>query len=181
MTYYIYVYIYIYICIYVYIYINIYVYIYIYIYVYIYVYCTYIYIYTYILYIYVYKYIYIYIYIYIYMSTYIYIWVYKQAYLFGRSQPLTTPVEAPPLPAQEPEKHQKVPLRAPAQEGGVFPGADRVWLRPERYVGFRVFLKFGETQSHKNRFCLDANFRLFGPFKFPQDGALGSRMAFPTL
>ena len=40
------------------------------------------------------------------MYIYIYICIYVniQAYLFGLSQPLTTPVAAPPLPGQEPEK-----------------------------------------------------------------------------
>ena len=42
---------------------------------------------------------------------------------FGLSQPLPTPVEAPPLPGQEPEKIAFGTFRAPAQEGGRLPQA----------------------------------------------------------
>ena len=52
-------------------------------------------------------------------------YAYKQAYLLGRSRPLTELVEAPP-PAQEPEKYQKVSFRAPAQDSGGLP-----WVQSE--------------------------------------------------
>ena len=115
---------------------------------------------------------------YVYICTYVNI----QAYLFGLSQPLTTPVEAPPLPGQEPEKIAFGTFRAPAPEGGGFHGRSQSLIEPKKYVDvLGLFLKMRETKSHKKRFVLVAKWRLFGPFKFPQDGPLGSRMAFSTL
>ena len=42
----------------------------------------------------------------------------KSTYLFWLSQALTTPMEAPPLPWQEPEKVPFGTFPAPAKEGG---------------------------------------------------------------
>ena len=87
----------------------------------------------YILYIYTYI---IHIFIHIYIYIYVYIYVNKQAYLFGLSQPLTTPVEAPPLPAQEPEKVAFGTFRVPAQEGGGFHGRSQSLTEPKKVCRF---------------------------------------------
>ena len=47
----------------------------------------------------------------------------KSRYAFWLIQGLTTPMIVPALSAQEPEKNQKLPFRAPAQEGGGLPRA----------------------------------------------------------
>ena len=51
-------------------------------------------------------------------------YIYEQAYLFGIGQPLTEPMEAPPLPAQELEEPRRAPqaiFLGSCDEGGGSP------------------------------------------------------------
>ena len=82
-----------------------------------------------------------YIYIYIFIYIYVYIYIYIQAKPLGRSEALSVPVEAPLFLRRSSKSIKSDFFGACAGSGGAFPGAVRVWLRPERYVYPRPFPK----------------------------------------
>ena len=106
-----------------------------------------------------------------------------QAYLSGRSQALTTPVEARLRPAHEPEHHDKLSFQAPAQggDGSLAQLESDCSLKGMSILRAFCFLKFQEQQSHKDSFLLLVNFGLIRLSSIFPGWALQNRTAFTTF
>ena len=119
----------------------------------------------------------------IYTYTHIYIYIYMSVktgiHSLGSRRSLTTPVEARPLPAQEPETYQRHLVGLLRRKGRCSLAQSESECALEGMSNSSSLIR--ETKSHKHSLPSCGNFELMVAFRVPQDRPLGSRIEFPTL